>query len=77
MNSFGPASCLPQGIVSLHPWDAAGPPGIHVPEKSGSRDIVYACNRNGFHDLTKFDEHTGTVQSLGAHADAQYFKIKI
>ena len=27
INSFGPASCLPQGIISLHPWNAAGPPG--------------------------------------------------
>ena len=27
MSSFGPASCLPQGIVSLHPWNAAGPLG--------------------------------------------------
>ena len=27
MNSFGPASRLPQDIISLHPWNAAGPPG--------------------------------------------------
>ena len=27
VSSFGPASCLPQGIISLHPWNAAGPPG--------------------------------------------------
>ena len=27
ISSFGPASRLPQGIVSLHPWNAAGPQG--------------------------------------------------
>ena len=33
MSSFGPASRLPQGIVSLHPWNTAGPPGKFLWER--------------------------------------------
>ena len=33
MSSFGPAARLPQGIVSLHPWNAVAPPGKFMGER--------------------------------------------
>ena len=37
--------------------------------------VVYACYHDGFHDLGTLDEATGTVQSSGVRADAQFCKI--
>ena len=47
VSSFGPASRLPQDIISLHPWNAAGPPGKfmcqrNLPHKGSRVHVIIA-----------------------------------
>ena len=75
VSSFGPASCLPQGIIILHPWNAAGPPGKLMCQR-------FSCDKGScMHAimmdvmiLGTFDEAPGTLQSPGVRADAQCCK---
>ena len=78
MNSFGTAPRLPQGIISLHPWNAAGPPGKFMCQRfSWDKGDAHAWYHDGFHDLGTFDEAPGTAQSPGVRADAQCCKIDV
>ena len=78
MNSFGPASCLPQGIVILHPWNAAPQPGKLMRERFFRIKVprVHAIMIDFMIEGT-FDEAPGTVQGPGVRADAQCSKIEI
>ena len=50
---------------------------IHVTEIDVGQGVARACYHDGFHDLERFHEAPGTVQSSRVRADAQCCKIRI
>ena len=48
---------------------------IHMRKIRQYQGVAHACYHDGLHDLGRFDEAPGTVQSSGVRADAQCCKI--